>query len=78
MRNPILIGQAQSFYRMIVGDVWCDKKGKIGVIVAETSEAFMLQTAEHIIELVPKAAQTLFESTCEHLGPLDFEEGCEK
>ncbi len=72
--NPILLGQAQVFHSMRVGDVWCDKQGKIGEIIGETPDAFMLMTDFNVIELVPRAARSLFETTCEWLGPLDSEE----
>lgn len=70
MSNPILLGQAETFPAMRTGTVWLDKAGKIGVIIGETGAAFLLQTYEHIIELVPREAQKQFETTVECLGEL--------
>lgn len=70
MKNSILIGQAQIFPALRTGTVWCDKMGKIGVVCGETEEAFLLQTADHVIEIVPREARSVFETTVEYLGEL--------
>lgn len=70
MRNPILIGQVQVSPSMKTGQVWLDKNAKIGLIIAETEDAFQIQTADRIVEIVPKVYQSQFEETVDCLGEL--------
>ncbi len=70
MKNPILIGTAQTFPSLRMGTVWCDDAGKIGLVVGEIEDGFLLQIGERVFEIVPHEVRSHFETTVECLGEL--------
>lgn len=71
MRNSILIGQALEIPAPLkVGQVRMDANSKLGVIVGETPEAWLIMLGENMIQLVPREHQEQFERTVECLGEL--------